>query len=173
MTTDSPTARPTTVVTLEPQSGEHLSVVGDTYRILVSGKDTNNAFAAIDMLVPPKGGPGPHAHADIEETFYVIEGEVVVRSETQTYTARKGAFVRIPRGGAIHSFTNESQSVAHLLCVVVPAGGLVPMFEEMGQPVQPGAFLPPPPMTPEAAKQMKEIAAKHGQEVFPPDYLKK
>ncbi|MBC8084624.1 MAG: cupin domain-containing protein [Hymenobacter sp.] len=166
------TTRPTTVMTVDPQSGECLSVIGDTYRILMGGKQTGGAFATIDMLIPPKGGPGPHAHAQIEETFFVIEGEVVVRSETQTYTARQGAFVRIPRGGAIHSFTNESNQVAHLLCVVVPAG-IEEMFEEVGKPVQPGAFLPPPPMTPEAQQKMQEIAAKYGQEVFPPDYLKK
>ena len=166
------TTRPTTVMTVDPQSGEYLSVVGDTYRILMSGRQTGGSFAAIDMLIPPKGGPGPHAHAQIEETFYVIEGEIVVRSETQTYTAKQGAFVRIPRGGAIHSFTNESKDVAHLLCVVVPAG-LEAMFEEIGQPVQPGTFLPPPPMTPEAQQKLQEIAAKHGQEVFPPDFLKK
>jgi quercetin dioxygenase-like cupin family protein len=164
--------RPTAVVTIDPEHGESLSVVGDTYRILTSGKETNRAFAIIDMLIPPKGGPGPHAHAAIEETFFVVEGEVVVRSESQTYTAGKGAFVRIPRGGAIHSFTNESGTMAHLLCVVVPAG-LEEMFEEIGQPIQAATFLPPPPMTPDAQKKMQAVAEKYGQEIFPPDYLKK
>lgn len=170
MATD--TARPTTVMTVDPPTGEYLSVVGDTYRIIMGAKQTDGAFAAIDMFIPPKGGPGPHAHANIEETFYVIDGEVVVKSETQTYTAKPGAFVRIPRGGAIHSFHNETDQVAHILCVVIPAG-LDEMFEEMGKPVQPGTFLPPPPMTPEAQAKMRDLAAKYGQEVFPPDYLGK
>ncbi|WP_254244128.1 cupin domain-containing protein [Hymenobacter sp. BRD128] len=104
--------RPTSVRTLAPQAGTDISVVGDTYRIVVSGAQTEGTYAIIDMLVPPGGGPGPHAHAQIQEAFYVIDGEVVVRSETQTYTAKKGAFVDIPKGGAIHSFTNESQAVA-------------------------------------------------------------
>jgi len=164
--------RPTAVLTVDPQRGECLSVVGDTYRILMTNQQTNGAYAAIDMLIPPNGGPGPHAHALFEETFFVMAGEVVVRSETQTYTARKGAFVRIPRGGAIHSFTNESSAVAHLLCVVVPAG-LVSLFEEVGQPVRPGTFLPLPPMTPEAQRKRQAAAEKYGQEVFPLDYLKK
>lgn len=164
--------RPTSIRTLDPQAGPELSVVGDTYRIVTGGAQTNGAYAVIDMLVPPGGGPGPHAHAEIQEAFYVIEGEVVVRSETQTYTARQGAFVEIPKGGAVHSFTNESAAVAHLLCLVVPAG-LEAFFAEIGQPVAAGTFLPKPEMSPEAMQKIKAIAEKYGQELFPPDYLTK
>lgn len=164
--------RPTSIRTLDPQAGPELSVVGDTYRIVTGGAQTNGAYAVINMLVPPGGGPGPHAHAEIQEAFYVIEGEVVVRSETQTYTARQGAFVEIPKGGAVHSFTNESAAVAHLLCLVVPAG-LEAFFAEIGQPVAAGTFLPKPEMSPEAMQKIKAIAEKYGQELFPPDYLTK
>lgn len=164
--------RPTSVRTLDPQAGTDISVVGDTYRIVVSGEQTEGAYAIIDMLVPPGGGPGPHAHAHIQEAFYVIEGEVVVRSETQTYAAKKGAFVDIPKGGAIHSFTNESQAVAHLLCVVVPAG-LEKFFLEIGQPVAAGQFLPQQEPSPEQKQKMAAAAQRYGQELFPPDYLKK
>ncbi|MGI4865139.1 MAG: cupin domain-containing protein [Janthinobacterium lividum] len=164
--------RPTSVRTLDPQDGPELSVMGDTYRIVASGTQTDGAYAIIDMLVPPGGGPGPHAHALIQETFYVLAGEVVVRSETQTYTARQGAVVDIPKGGAIHSFSNESDTLAHLLCVVVPAG-LDDFFAEIGQPVAAGQFLPKPDLGPEDLKKLQAIAARRGQEVFPPDYLTK
>ncbi|MFD1875489.1 cupin domain-containing protein [Hymenobacter bucti] len=164
--------RPTSIRTLDPQAGPDVSVVGDTYRIVTSGAQSDGAYAIIDMLVPPGGGPGPHAHALIQESFYVIDGEVVVRSETQTYTARKGALVEIPKGGAIHSFSNESTTVAHLLCVVVPAG-LDEFFTEIGQPVAAGQFLPKPELSPDSLKKIQAIAAQHGQEVFPPDYLTK
>jgi len=162
--------RPTSVRTLDPQDGPALSVMGDTYRIVASGAQTAGAYAIIDMLVPPGGGPGPHAHAFIQETFYVIAGEVVVRSETQTYTARQGAVVEIPKGGAIHSFRNESDTLAQLLCVVVPAG-LDEFFAEIGQPVAPGQFLPRPDLGPEDLQKLQALAAQRGQEVFPPDYL--
>jgi len=46
-------------ITIGGQEGQIVSMVGDTYRILVTGKQTGNAFATIDMLVPPGGGPGP------------------------------------------------------------------------------------------------------------------
>ena len=49
-------------ITVGPNGGEILAVVGDNYRVLVSGKQTNGAFSTIDMLVPPESGPGPHSH---------------------------------------------------------------------------------------------------------------
>ncbi|MGI4884902.1 MAG: cupin domain-containing protein [Janthinobacterium lividum] len=162
--------RPTAIRTLDPQASPSVSVVGDTYRVLASGAQTGGAYAIIDMLVPPQGGPGPHAHAEIQEAFYVVAGEVVVRSETQAYTARAGAFVDIPRGGAVHSFKNESDAVAHLLCVVVPAG-LDKFFEEIGQPVAAGTFLPPAAPSPAELERLQAVAQQYGQELFPPDYL--
>ena len=160
----------TVPVTKGPQDGQNLSVVGDTYRILITGKETGGAFAVIDMLIPPNGGPGPHAHAGFQESFYVIDGEIEVKSEGASYTAKKGSFVSIPKGGMVHCFKNKTDQVAHLLCVVVPSG-LEAFFMEIGQPVAIGAFLAPPPMDAEALKKMLPIVEKYGQKLFPPDYL--
>ena len=158
------------IATVDASDGETVSVVGDTYRIVITGEQTGGAYAAIDMMIPPNGGPGPHAHAGIQESFYVMEGEIVVKTKAQTYTARKGSFVNIPLGGVVHSFKNLSDTNAHLLCVVVPAG-LEQFFYEIGKPVEPGTFLPPPTMGPEEQKRLQAIAEKYGQQLFPPDYL--
>ena len=40
----------------------HVSVVGDTYMILVPGAQTAGRFCLIDMLVPDGSGPPPHRH---------------------------------------------------------------------------------------------------------------
>lgn len=155
---------------LGPTEGPSLSVVGDTYRILASGQDTGGAFATIDMLIPPGGGPGPHAHAAIEESFYVIEGEIEVKSEYGTFVATQGAFITIPKGGVVHSFRNRTAHTAHLLCTVVPAG-LETLFEAIGQPVAAGQFLPHPVLDEAFIRKAQAAAAKLGQQVFPPHYL--
>ena len=160
----------TVPITTGPQDGSNLSVVGDTYRILISGKETGGAFAAIDMLIPPNGGPGPHSHANFQESFYVIDGEIEVKSEVSTYTAKKGSFVSIPKGGIVHCFKNKTDQVAHLLCLVVPSG-LEEFFMEIGKPVAIGSFLPPPQMDEEAIKKLLPIVEKYGQKLFPLDYL--
>jgi quercetin dioxygenase-like cupin family protein len=157
-------------ITVGANEGRNISVVGDTYRVIISGKDTGGAFAAIDMLVPPGGGPGPHAHPGFEECFYVIDGEIEVMSESGTYLAGKGSFVNIPKGGIVHCFKNKTQQIAHLLCYVTPAG-LDAFFEEIGTPVDYGQFLPAPHIDDAYAKELALIAGKYGQEIFPPDFL--
>ena len=157
-------------VALGPEQGETLAVMGSNYRILASGKDTAGTYATFDMLVPPGGGPGPHAHPDIEETFFVVAGEVEVTSESGRYLATAGSFIRIPKGGVVHGFKNKSAAPARLLCTVVPAG-LETFFQAIGQPVAPGQFLPPPVLDAAAIQRIQALAAGHGQQVFPPNYL--
>ena len=158
-------------ITLSNNQGENLSVVGDTYRILISGKQTGGEFSIMEFHVPPNGGPGPHSHAHFYESFYVVEGEVEVNSEAGKFIAKKGSFVTILKGGIVHNFKNKTKKNAVLLCTVVPAG-LEEFFKEIGKPVAIGEILPPPPMNnPDAVKKIEKIAEKYGQKVFPPDYL--
>ena len=158
------------IKTINENQGPTISVVGDNYRIIISGKQTDGAYAVIDMLVPPGGGPGPHAHANIQELFYVVDGELEFKTEAGKYTAKKGSFVNIPKGGEVHCFKNTSNAMAHLLCTVIPAG-LDEFFQEIGTPTSPGKFLPPPVLKPEDLARLQAIAEKHGQKVYPPDYL--
>ena len=132
MTTD-------TISTIDNGQGQSLSVVGDSYRILISGEQTGGSYAVIDMLVPPGGGPGPHAHKDMQEMFYVVDGEIEFKMEGGKYIAKKGSFVNIPLGGKVHCFKNKTNTLAHLLCTVVPAG-LDAFFQEIGTPVEAGVF---------------------------------
>ena len=158
------------ISTVDNGQGQTLSVVGDTYRILISGEQTNHAYAIIDMLIPPGGGPGPHAHRDFQEMFYIVEGEIEFKKEGGSYTAKTGSFVNVPLGGAVHSFKNTSDKVAHMLCTVVPAG-LDSFFQEIGKSVEVGKFLTPSVPTKEEIDKIKSIAEKYGQELYPPDFL--
>ena len=153
-----------------PDEGQSISVGGNTYRILITGAQSGGAYTSIEMLVPPGGGPGPHAHPAWQESFYVIEGEIEVASEEGVHIAKEGSLVNIPLGGMVHCFKNKSGKLARLLCTVVPAG-MDDFFLEFGVPVENGVFLPPPVMTPELAAKMKAVAGKYGQQLFPPDYL--
>jgi quercetin dioxygenase-like cupin family protein len=155
----------------EPTNGNSYAVAGNSYRTIISGKETGGAYAVIDMLVPPGGGPGPHEHAGINETFYVLEGEVEFTTETQKYTAKKGTHINIPLNGPVHMFKNKSGNMARLICTVMPAG-MEAMFAEVGQPVANGEFLPaPPPPTPEQLEKLKAVLDKYGQKMYPPNYL--
>lgn len=164
-------SKPAPIIT-GPSEGLNISMAGNSYRMLVTGKETDGAFAIMDFSIPPGGGPGPHAHADFQESFYVTEGEIEFRSEAGTYIAKKDSFVTIPKGGIVHMFKNKTDKMARMICTVVPAG-LEAFFMEAGRPVENGVLLPPAPMDADTIKAMGALAAKYGQQLFPPDYFDK
>lgn len=59
-----------------PPQGRTIAVVGDVYRFLATGEETNGKYALFEALVGPGGGPPPHVHSREEEGFYVLEGEI-------------------------------------------------------------------------------------------------
>jgi len=155
---------------IDEENGKRLAVAGGNYRIVISGEETDNRFAVIEMTVPPSGGPPPHSHPNTHETFYVLAGEVEFKTEKGKTVVSKGGFVEIPFGGAVHCFKNTSDSFAKLLCTVMPAG-LEKIFEAIGKPVSEGEFLPVPEMTEERKNFLQNLDEKFEQKTFPPDYL--
>ena len=69
------------LTTVGENEGNQLLIAGGNYRIILSGNQTKGEYAVIEMTVPPGAGPNPHAHPDIEETFFVLEGEVSFKSD--------------------------------------------------------------------------------------------
>lgn len=66
----------TAVKIIRKEDGQFLGVAGGNYRIVIPGEETGNSYAVIEMVVPPGGGPPPHSHPLVQETFYVLEGEI-------------------------------------------------------------------------------------------------
>lgn len=116
---DDPT-RELTVVSPDDPELRHIGLVGDTYTVLVNGKNSAGRYCLIDMLIPPGGGPGPHRH-DFEEMFSLLEGEVEFTFRGQQQTVRAGQTVNIP-ANAPHFFRNASSSTVRMLCMCTPAG---------------------------------------------------
>jgi quercetin dioxygenase-like cupin family protein len=143
----------------EDQSLTHLGIVGDTYTILLTGRDTAGRFCLIDMLVPPGGGPPPHRH-DFEEMFTLLEGEVEFIFRGAKSSLRAGETVNIP-ANAPHQFHNLTGRPARLLCLCSPAGQ-DEFFKAVGMSLE--------HRTAQAAfrKKAGKLAAKYRTELLPP-----
>jgi quercetin dioxygenase-like cupin family protein len=150
-----------------PAEGRTIAVVGDVYRFLATGDDTNGKYALIDAIVPPGGGPPPHVHSREEEGFYILEGEITFQIAGKRVVATAGMFANM-LVGTPHSFKNESSRPARMLISVAPAG-LEKMFFEFGVPVAPGATTAPPPTKAEIDKLL-EIAPRYGVEILLPKH---
>ena len=44
----------------KPSEGRRIGVVGDVYRFLATGEDTDGKYATFEAIVPPGSGPPPH-----------------------------------------------------------------------------------------------------------------
>jgi len=86
----------------EDENLPHLGVVGDTYTILLTGKDTAGRLCLIDMHIPPGGGPPPHRH-EFQETFLLLEGELETTFRGVKSVVRAGETLHIP-ANAPHQF---------------------------------------------------------------------
>jgi quercetin dioxygenase-like cupin family protein len=156
-------ARPNT-----DKSLPHISIVGDTYTVLLSGDDTNGRYCLIDMHIPPGGGPPLHRH-DFEESFTLLEGEIEATFRGEKSTVRMGETLSIP-ANAPHSFKNASKQQVRLLCICAPAGQEV-FFKEVGVPV--ATRTTPPPKLDKTAqaefmKKAQELAPKYRTELLKP-----
>src|SRR5450631_1166525 len=120
----------------------HVSVVGDTYTILLSGAETAGRYCLIDMNVPHCGGLGPHRH-DFEEMFTLLEGEIQFTFRGEERTVRAGMTVNIP-ANAPHFFTNTSGKPSRMLCMCSPAGQ-AEFFLAIGKAVDSRTTIPPKP----------------------------
>jgi mannose-6-phosphate isomerase-like protein (cupin superfamily) len=149
-----------------PKEGRTVAVVGDVYRFLATGEDTNGKYALWEALVPPGGGPPPHVHSREEEGFYILEGEITLTVGDQRLVAGPGMFANMPVGTP-HSFKNESNKLARMLLSVAPAG-LEKMFFECGVPLPEGSTTALPP-TKDEIEKLLVVAPRYGIEIkLPP-----
>jgi mannose-6-phosphate isomerase-like protein (cupin superfamily) len=155
----------TRAVITKPGEGRTVAVVGDVYRFLATGEDTDGKYALWEAIVPPGGGPPPHVHSREEEGFYVLEGEITFMIGRDRLVATAGMFANMPVG-TFHSFKNESSRPARMLIWVVPAG-LERMFFECGVPLPEGSTAALPP-TKDEIEKLLAIAPRYGIEMKPP-----
>ena len=152
---DDPSRSPTRARPDEDATLRRVSVVGDTYTLLVTGDDTAGRYCLIDMFVPPGGGPPPHRH-DFEEMFTILEGAIDFTFRGTTSTARAGETINIP-ANAPHMFRNVSAQPARLLCMCSPPGQ-ERFFLEVGDLV--ASRTAPPPALSESEKATRMAKAK-------------
>ncbi len=141
----------------EPDNADllHLSLVGDSYTVLVSGKQTEGRYCLIDMLVPDGSGPPPHRH-DFEEMFTLLEGDLEFTFRDQSMNVPQGATVNVPANSP-HQFRNNSGRTVHMLCMCTPAGQ-EEFFAQVGDRVASRTSQPPQLSKEEQAEQGKKAA---------------
>jgi quercetin dioxygenase-like cupin family protein len=148
-----------------PAGGGHSRwVVGDTYTFKATTESTGGGFALLEASIPPGSGPPPHLHTSEDEAFYLLAGELQIAAGPDTFVARAGDFVFVPRG-TLHGFINPGVDAAHALILFTP-GGFERFFDEIGAPARPGEQAPP--LTTDDLERIVEIAPRYGTSIQVP-----
>jgi mannose-6-phosphate isomerase-like protein (cupin superfamily) len=100
-----------------PGSGRRIGNV----ELLAESAETKRFNLAIFEKEPDTEGPEAHVHADEEDAFYILEGELEFVIEGETMTAGPGTFVLVPPG-IEHTFANRGDTPTRVLNVHAPAG---------------------------------------------------
>jgi mannose-6-phosphate isomerase-like protein (cupin superfamily) len=118
------------------RDGEAAEVVyanGTRCRYLATGAGTGGLFGLYRWeMVPNAGGPGPHFHRTLAESFYVLLGTVKVYDGRAWIDAAPGDFVHVPIGG-IHGFRNDADEPATMLIHFAPGAPREGYFEGLAE----------------------------------------
>jgi quercetin dioxygenase-like cupin family protein len=132
--------------------------IGHLMSIPVSGEDTNGSFSLIHGYEIKGLEPPPHIHTREDESFYLLDGEINYTVGNETFNARRGDWIFLPRN-IVHSFqvqTDKAEVLIHL-----SPGGFEEYFKEMSEPAQ-ALVIPPHPQGPPDVKRIVETAARYG-----------
>lgn len=112
----------TRAVIVGPNDGTRIEgPVGGPLTFKVRGEQTDSALTALENVIPPGQGPPLHTHANEDESWYVIDGELRFKLGGELHRAPAGSFVFVPRGTP-HCFQNVADAPARILVMFTPAG---------------------------------------------------
>ncbi len=104
-------------VVVRPGEGHRVGNV----EFLARTTDTPRFNLAIITIQPQRHGPPTHAHEAEDDSFYVLEGELVLTAGGEEIVAGPGTFVLVPPG-VEHTFENRTDEVVRFFNVHAPAG---------------------------------------------------
>ena len=105
------------------------------------------------LTAPPMSGPPLHVHSREDETFYVLDGELVFEIDGHRTVVGAGGSVFLPRG-VTHRYQNLTTCDARLLIIVTP-GAFHDFFVELAAATPPEGGIPP-------LDVLQAIDARHG-----------
>ncbi len=112
--------------------GKRENILGVSHIYKASSADTNGNMICLEISVPAGHGIPLHQHSREDESFYVVEGSVVITGDglDQPVTLQPGAFFYGPRGHH-HSFSNPGPAPAKLVVIATPGANLEAMFAQL------------------------------------------
>jgi quercetin dioxygenase-like cupin family protein len=132
-------------VTLDAGDGEALWFNNDLLTIKATGADTAGRFLLVEELAGQGKMTPLHCHAEEDETFYVLEGEVRFSIDGNERSIGAGGFVSVPRG-LPHAYLVTSQVARSLILVTPGDHAMEAFFRDAGEPATERVLPPEQPL---------------------------
>src|SRR6185437_15510839 len=159
------TAVPTRALVSEPGGGQAWWFLG-TLAVLRNPRGAPRTPTVIELIVPPGGSPPLHVHERLDDSFLLLEGEVLVRCGAQTLVARAGSYVVLP-AGVEHTFRVLGEAPAKMLLIHAD-DEFLDFIEAVGAPAR-EAVVPPPGAEGDLDRTaLIEAAARHALRIIGP-----
>ncbi len=116
---------------IKASEGLNQNILGDIQTVKLSGSDTNGKITIVENHNPPGVGIPMHVHANEDEIFRILEGEMEFTVEGSTSLLRAGDTIFLPRQ-VPHSFKVVGEKHARAIITIVPSG-IEEMFVALSQ----------------------------------------
>jgi quercetin dioxygenase-like cupin family protein len=117
--------------TVVPPGAGTVIDLGPGRRAIKVGPPLSEQVGVIEAELPPRDGfPVPHYHDDLDEVFYVLEGEIEYLLHDTWIPAPAGTTVFIP-ARTVHAFRNATDRAARQLVIAHPE--IIELLNELGQ----------------------------------------
>jgi mannose-6-phosphate isomerase-like protein (cupin superfamily) len=104
---------------------------GTRIHYLATGASTGGQFGLYRWeMGAGRGGPDPHFHRTISESFYILEGSMAIFDGSQWIDTGPGDWIHVPAGG-VHGFKNTSGAPTTMLLHFAPGAPREAYFEQV------------------------------------------
>ena len=108
-------------------------VAGVSYHYLATQASTDGDFGLYRVdIAPAGGGPGPHFHKTISESFFVLSGTLRLYDGRAWVDGHAGDYLYVPPGG-LHGFRNQADEPASVLLLFAPGAPREQYFEGLAK----------------------------------------
>jgi len=132
-----PTSRddqtPGRALSTEPGTGRAWWFLG-TLAVLRNPDGAPRTPTVIELTIPSGGSPPLHIHKNLDDSFLLLDGEILVRCGDRRIVAHPGSYVVLP-AGIEHTFRVTSTTPARML-LVHAADDFLDFIEAVGTPTQ-------------------------------------
>jgi quercetin dioxygenase-like cupin family protein len=81
------------ITIIPPGAGQSWQVITDQITCKADSGVTSGGYSLFEVTIPPQSELPLHRHNQEDEAYYILEGELLIQSVDETFTAITGSFV--------------------------------------------------------------------------------